>query len=513
MYNSNLGQLFEQVVQANMNQVALCFSEEEQYEYSSLNIIVNQTARLLKGLGIGYRCVVCVVGDKTVETYAVILACLKIGAAYAILDPESPVERLNKILTRCAPDLVISPPKLSRALKERNNGLSLLDRDEQYSARLREQEESDCANSGVTGSDPAYIMFTSGSTGFPKGAVMTHQNLLNFIQWSVEEFGFGPGERLTNINPLYFDNSVFDLYSALFSGAALVPILSAEISDTKQLMNKLDRLECTSWFSVPSLLIYLITMRAVQPGKFSRFRRFIFGGEGFPKSKLKILFDAYRDQSDFINVYGPTECTCICSAYRIDQGDFDDLAGYPPLGNLIKNFDYLILDEEHRSVPHGETGELCLRGPQVGLGYYNDPENTDKAFIENPLNSNFVERIYKTGDLVRLGDDGKLYILGRKDNQVKHKGYRIELEEIETALDRLDYVDESAVIQIERNDVSQLVGFLAVSREVDKELVREDLTKYLPNYMIPTMLRFRSPLPKNANGKVDRKILKDEFNG
>jgi len=162
------------------------------------------------------------------------------------------------------------------------------------------------------------------------------------------------------------------------------------------------------------------------------------GGEGYPKSKLKELYDCFHPRVGLVNVYGPTECTCICSAYEISAVDFSDLDGYPPLGALIPNFSYAILNDRDEAVPPGETGDLCLSGPCVGLGYFNDHELTQKAFGQNPLNTLFHEWTYRTGDLVRLSpDDGKIHFVGRKDNQIKHQGYRIELGEIEHALGRV----------------------------------------------------------------------------
>jgi D-alanine--poly(phosphoribitol) ligase subunit 1 len=351
----------------------------------------------------------------------------------------------------------------------------------------------------VTGSNPAYIMFTSGSTGFPKGAVMTHANVLNLIAWSQKTFSITIDDILTNVNPLYFDNSVFDFYAALFTGAVLVPLSKEETSDPKLLVEKIDEGACTLWFSVPSLLIFLQTMRATDGKHLRSIRRFVFGGEGYPKAKLKQLFDTYTPASEFFNVYGPTECTCICSSYRLTNEDFDDLRGLPPLGYLADNFDYLITD-----------GELCLLGPNVGRGYYNDPERTAQSFVQNPTHDKFIDIMYRTGDLVKLNPaDGKLYIEGRKDNQIKHMGYRIELEEIEAALYCLDYVSEAAVLHTNSNGLSRIVA--VVAGDFDNEQIRRDLKQIVPSYMVPSVFHREKILPKNPNGKVDRRQLAERY--
>jgi D-alanine--poly(phosphoribitol) ligase subunit 1 len=385
-------------------------------------------------------------------------------------------------------------------------------RSELRSAPTSSPRRSSMLNRDVTGADPAYIMFTSGSTGIPKGVVISHANVLNFIDWAKTTFGVGPGDILTNVNPLYFDNSVFDFYAALFNGARLVPFSKAEVSDPKVLVDKIDAAACTLWFSVPSLLIFLQTMRATDGKNLRSIRRFIFGGEGYPKAKLKQLYDAYSGSSQFFNVYGPTECTCICSSYEITRDDFEVLRGLPPLGHIAKNFSWLILGDDDRAVPEGETGELCLSGPNVGKGYFNDPERSAASFVQNPLNKIFSEIIYRTGDLVRFDPrDGKLYIEGRQDNQIKHMGYRIELEEIEAALNCLDYVSEAAALHSSVNGFSRIVAVVASTEAIDDQRMRRDLGKIIPSYMIPSVFHREPVLPKNANGKIDRLRLRAHY--
>jgi D-alanine--poly(phosphoribitol) ligase subunit 1 len=460
--------------------------------------------------------VVCISGTKTVYTFAFMLACLKIGAIYSVFDPDSPVERLRKIFTTCRSKLLFAESRLLEALVDVLAELDIIslehDSDKLPSLVMKFKATNLPLSKNITGETPSYIMFTSGSTGFPKGAVMTHASVLNLIEWAQETYNITCEDIQTNVNPLYFDNSVFDFYSSLFSGSCLVPFTKQEVRDPKTLVEKVELAGCTLWFSVPSLLLFLQTMKATNGKYLRRIKRFIFGGEGYPKAKLKALYDTYSDTSDFFNVSGPTECTCICSSYKLTDQDFGDLQGFPPLGTIAANFSYLILDEENRILRDGELGELCLLGPNVGKGYYNDPQRTAASFVQNPYNDKFREIMYRTGDLVRLDPaDGKLYIHGRKDNQIKHMGYRVELEEIENALYRLDYIAEAIALHSNSNGLSQIVAVVAAHEEVSDDQLRQDLREAVPDYMIPSVFYRESVLPKNPNGKVDRKAIKDKY--
>ncbi len=515
-YLYNLGLRFQQIAQQYGDRIALWYDSTTQVSYAELNGNSNRMARLLTSLKVGQGDVVCISGTKTPLAFSTVLACLKLGAIYVILDPDSPTERIRKILSTCRPKLLFAEDILLDRLNDVVSELDITPLSASSADIKPRFADIDDVNlegtTRVTGTNPAYIMYTSGSTGFPKGAVMTHANILNFIDWSQEAFGISCEDVLTNVNPQFFDNSVFDFYSALFSGACLVPFSKEEVRDPRRLVDKVANAGCTIWFSVPSLLIFLQTMRATDGRNLGSIRAFIFGGEGYPKAKLKQLYDAYKDKSEFFNVYGPTECTCICSSYHLSDDDFIDLQGLPPLGMIANNFDYLILDDDGRRVSAGDIGELCLLGPNVGKGYFNDPERTAASFVQNPVNEAFPELIYKTGDLVRhFPLDGKLYIHGRKDNQVKHMGYRIELEEIESAFHQLDYVAEAAAMHTTLRGLSRLIAVIALKEDRSDEQIRQDLREIIPDYMIPMDFARETMLPKNANGKVDRRLLRERF--
>ncbi len=516
MYCYNLGLRFQLTVYRYRQRNALWFGEDNAITYQELNATANKAARFLTETGLKAGDVVCLEGSKTAMTFSFLLACLKLGAPYVALDSDSPVERLRKIISTCKPKIIIGQHSFLHPLfpAAETAGITTVQvNDEAFLKKLDSLDDDNIAQTQlIHGDTPAYIMYTSGSTGFPKGAVMTHSNVLNLIDWSKEQYNIVDHDILTNVNPLYFDNAVFDFYSALFNGACLVPFSKEEVQDPKLLVDKVEAAGCTLWFSVPSLLIFLQNMRATN-GKYLRtIQRFCFGGEGYPKAKLKQLFDTYKDTASFFNVYGPTECTCICYSYKLSDADFEDVQGLPPLGHMAQNFGFLILDEKEKKVSPGDVGELCLLGPQVSKGYYNDLERTAQAFVQNPHNNKHREIMYKTGDLVRLNpEDGKLYVYGRKDNQIKHMGYRIELEEIEAAMHCLEYVSEAAVLYGPSQGVNRIVCILSVNQQVDDEQIICDLRQIVPSYMIPSFFYRQDRLPKNPNGKLDRRALKHKY--
>lgn len=507
---SNVPLAFEHIVREHPHGVALLYPAlNERVTYAELRAEALQIASILRSRGAARGDVIVIFNDKSPTGFAAMLACLYLGVTYANLDPGSPWKRTEKMLDTCAPRLVVQLEpewQYDKALEARLPGYVLSAAD--LGAPSCPALEPDVTT--ITGGQPAYIMFTSGSTGTPKGAVISHANLIWFMQWSRDRFAIKPEDVLTNVNPMYFDNSVFDFYTALFSGATLVPVLHQQAREPRTLVNIVNAARCTVWFSVPSMLVYLLTTRALSGSDFGAMRKIIFGGEGFPKAKLKQLWHLFGARADLENVYGPTECTCICSAHRIVAADLEDSQALAPLGRLAQNFDYEIL----RVDPADETfGELFLRGPHVGLGYYNDPARTAAAFTQNPCNVGYLDMGYHTGDLVRLDSRGWLHFKGRKDNQVKHMGYRVELEEIEAALAAVAGVKECAVVYRKLGEgLGQIVGFATIDAAVTAEDLTRGVGKSVPDYMVPRRIVIMDTLPKNANGKIDRVGLQATLN-
>lgn len=503
-FSSNLGIAFEQVVRRHPHRTALVYPVDgERISYHELSILSERIGSSLWAKGLRQGHLVVMFHDKSPAAFAAMLACLRLGIIYANLDPCSPWERLSKILGTCRPRVIINAFKDLPFADELAIGAfgDLVCLRDLYNSEKQELLP-DCRT--VSGSTPAYVMFTSGSTGMPKGAVISHANLMWFIAWSQSRFSITHNDVVSNVNPIYFDNSVFDFFSAIFSGAALVPITAEQARRPHLVVELINKAGCTLWFSVPSMLLYLLTTRALSEADFPMVRKIIFGGEGFPKARLQQLYEMFAKRADLENVYGPTECTCICSAHTVRADDFFDMQSLAPLGALAQNFDYEILPDG--SDPN--SGELFLRGPLVGLGYYNDPERSAKSFIQNPRHSSYSDVGYLTGDLVRRDALGWLHFRGRADLQIKHMGYRIELEEIEIALGTLTGVIECGVIyQKLAGGLGQIVAFATTNGLMQPEEMLRDLAKIVPSYMVPRRLHRLESLPKNANGKIDRVSL------
>jgi D-alanine--poly(phosphoribitol) ligase subunit 1 len=500
----NLALKLQQVVEASPTAVAVV-CDGQHYDFQTLNKLANRFARWLAIRGVTRGQVVCLELPKIIEAYALAMACIKIGAPYAFLDPAAPVERARLTLDRCKPAVIVSA--------RGGIGDRVVIADQTQRQNLRgEIVAFDDGNlpetDQITGADPAYVMFTSGSTGEPKGVVIPHQGVLNLVDWASSDLGIGPRDRLTNVNPLYFDNAVFDIYAGLLNGAGIVALDALKGRPPAELVADITSNQCTFFFVVPTLFMYLDSMRLLTPEKLPSVDRFMFGGEGFPLARLRRFYQAFAGKAQLINCYGPTETSCICSSFEITASVFDTADGLAPLGRLNPDFSYRILDDALKPVTAGGVGELWLGGPGVGLGYLNNPEETKRRFCQDPLIDGYRAVLYRTGDLVQVEQDtGILRFRGRADNQVKLRGYRVELEEIDHAMASIPGVARAlAVVLHDANGSDRLVAAYSGSRLADADLLARCNAR-LPAYMVPSRFTWLENMPVNANGKADRRAI------
>jgi D-alanine--poly(phosphoribitol) ligase subunit 1 len=364
--------------------------------------------------------------------------------------------------------------------------------------------------------DPVYVMFTSGSTGKPKGVVVACRGLMNLMVWGEEHVApmVRPDTKdspiiWANINPLHFDNSVFDLFCGLLNGHTLVPIETGRLLNPAQWVKVINHHSVELIFCVPTLFQTLNQLRMLTPKRLPTVRLFSFGGEGYPIQELTAFYNAFKGHARLLNVYGPTETSCICSSIEIDDNSLSvENVTFPSIGRMHNGHIPLVLKADGTVADSDEVGELWIGGDGVALGYFNDSGKTGAAFLQNPMHDLYTDIWYRTGDLVSIDADGDMWFLGRTDNQVKIRGYRIELEEIDATIERFKGVSRANTVVISKGDADELVTVYIASLDVTDENILEYCTVYLPKYMVPRQVIKMDKLPQNSNGKVDRKSIK-----
>lgn len=448
---------------------------------------------------------VAVFMDKGAESVAAFLGVVSGGCFYCPLDLKMPADRLNTILSVLEPALLITKRPMEEQVKALGYKGSVLFYEEisvhpDFGERLNHVLDS------ITEQDPLYVLFTSGSTGVPKGVLVGERVVTNYIRWLEESFDFTSEDVFGNQAPLYFDVSVHDIYAALYFGARMEIIPPSYFSFPVRLIEYMNERQITTFLWVPSAMGMIANLDAFRYALPQFLRHVMFAGEVLSAKHLGYWVH-YLPKALYANLYGPTE-TFVCTAYILGQeehsvGEFDAPL---PIGKPILNSRAIILGENGLPVKEGEAGELCMQGDCLALGYYRNLERTQAAFIINPANPDYPERIYRTGDLVRTDAHGNLIYISRKDDQIKHMGYRIELGEIEAAAIGVDGVTDCACLY---NEERKQIVLCYAGKQLEKKYLEEMLGKKLPAYMMPGRFCHYPALPHNANGKVDRRRLKE----
>lgn len=429
------------------------------------------------------------------------------GAAYSCnfyspIDVDMPASRVNKILEVLDPALVITTAALKETFEryEYKGGFLLFE--DACHADICEEKIEAARRRGID-TDLLYVLFTSGSTGVPKGVTITHRSVIDYIDWVTETFAITEADSFGNQAPFYFDNSILDIYSTIRTGATTYIIPKNLFAQPVPLLEYLKEKKINTIFWVPSALIVVAKLKAFRNVDVSdTLKRVLFCGEVMPNKQLNV-WRKYLPDVLYANLYGPTEITDACTYYIVDREFADDEP--LPIGIPMANTDILVLNEKNEPVTGEEIGELCVRGTSLSMGYYHNPEKTEEAFVQNPLNPFVPEIIYRTGDLVKYNEYGEIIYLSRKDFQIKHMGHRIELGEIETAVSSLEEISLCCCLYDEKRQ--KIVLFL--EGELEKSYINERISSLVPEYMLPNKVISLEKMPINANGKIDRVKLKE----
>lgn len=475
--------------------------EQDALSYEALELRTREFVAMLCALGVGQGQRILLWAHKSVDLVAVMQAALRLGVVYVPVDPLSPVSRLEKIAGDSQAVLVLC----TAARLEELAGSAL--------AQVRSVVLDDPASAGYwrnidTGSsvvptlaiqpdDLAYILYTSGSTGVPKGVALSHGNALAFVDWACERYSFQPGERFANHAPLHFDLSVLDIYCALNVGATVCLVPESIAFSPRLLTDFIRQHEISIWYSVPSVLMMMMQDGDLLSDIQDTLRVLLFAGEPFPIKHLRDLRAAYADVR-LANLFGPTE-TNVCTAFEV--GAIDPERVLPvPIGTAASGNQVWAQKPDGSRCAVGEEGELVVQGPTVMLGYFAKPAQ------EGP---------YKTGDMVRQRPDGNYEYLGRRDDMLKVRGNRIERGEVEAALLAHPQVSEAAVLVVGEGMNAQLWGVLVAHTRDALSLIdlKRHCAQRLPRYMIIDKVLCLDALPRNANGKVDRFALARQVEG
>lgn len=485
--------------------------------YSELWGQVNSLARVLIDRGVKKGDRVGIYMNKSLESAVSLYGIMQAGAAYVPLDPYAPASRLAFVVRDCGIRHIISKPEkqfqLEEILAETPDVQHLIGIEPEESQPIASISWDDVRNTsssvvdaGTIEMDLAYILYTSGSTGNPKGIMHTHRSGLSFAEWGAKVYDLQPDDRLSNHAPLHFDLSTFDFFAGAYAGATTVIIPEALTKFPANMSRFMETEKISVWYSVPFALIQLLQRGGLPERDLSALRWILFAGEVFPTKHLRELMQTLPGVK-FSNLYGPTE-TNVCTYYNVDHIPEGDEP--VPIGKVCDNDEGLVVDADGQPVADGEVGELLIRGGTVMRGYWNQPEKTQKGFYRRPVFGFLEDTFYHTGDLVQLDEDGNYRYLGRKDRQIKTRGYRVELDEIEVALLSYPQVEEAAVYPIPDGQGSNLIEASVVAKqdvEMDISQLTDHISKHLPPYAVPVNIYLLDAFPRTSTGKINRREL------
>jgi amino acid adenylation domain-containing protein len=474
---------------------------DESWTFSQLQQATHVLARVLLQKAIPPNAVIAVLLKKSINAVVSDLAITGIGCVYMNLDIKSPAARLEQILDVIAPSIVITDAQglqiLSQICNSRIKTLNVDDIHLDKKEGFGNPGQSRLAS--LIDTDPYCVINTSGSTGIPKGVILNHRSFVDFMDWSAHELDINGIEVIGSLSPIIFDIFSYELCMLIFKGSTICLIDERLAPYPAKILEIVEKNRVSYIFWVPTIMVNIANMGLLEKFSLSDLKTVWFAGEVFPTAHFNKWFDRLPDVR-FVNLYGPIEITLDCTFYPILKRIPDDQP--IPMGRPCINTALLVLNEDGTETPDGQIGELYVRGTSLAMGYYNNPEQTARAFIQNPLNKNYPETIYKTGDLViRL--EGLYHFKGRADTMIKHLGYRIELADIEHAiLSSIAAVRNVCVVYSQNN--KEIVAYCELQEDLTIKSFRAVMGQKLPAYMIPSRLEEVEQMPMNANGKIDR---------
>ncbi len=497
---------FDRIAQNMPEQLAISCGDTR-LPYHELQQRTDKLAQLLLSSGAQKESIVAILLDNRVDAITSILAALKAGAVFVPFDPLLPDLRLEMMVREVNPDLFITETNFMQRL----NGISqakVINLDEYGGlGQLGLDNVSKTAEPSAP-DDFCYIYFTSGSTGRPKSIAGRLKGIDHFIRWQIETLGIGKQDRVSQLLPLTFDGSLRDIFVPLCAGGTIcIPEHSEIVSDVKELVSWIDRESITLIHCVPTLFRAILN-EELNPDHFRALRYVLLAGEALLPSDIGKWREVFGDRVKLINLYGTSETTMAKFVYEVQPDD--DKRRSVPVGKPMPGARALIVDEDGRACPPGTIGEIYIRTPYRSHGYYKQPELTAEVFIPNPFNTDPNDIVYKTGDLGRMLEDGNVEVLGRRDQQVKIRGVRVELEEINSAVHSFNGVKDVAVIdRKDTNGGNFLCAYVVGNGELKLDSLREYLHERLPSSLVPSAFVIMEKLPRTISGKIDRRALPD----
>jgi len=506
-----------------LEQTAVKFPKKEAFRFldqsisfEDLNCKSNQLADYLIKTGLQKSDRVGIYMNRCLETTIAVYGILKSGGVYVPLDPFAPYERTKTLIKDCGINHIVTTEKQSRKISK------LIDDDcrPEYLVGALNDSYKEVVDWGdifrnelenyhppkILEQDLAYILYTSGSTGVPKGIMHTHYSAVNFAKLVIDLYQFNADDKIGITAPLHFDPSTLGYFSAPLVGATSVIVPDMHLKLAASLAELIEKEQLTVWFSVPLILIQLLQKGGIEKRNYDSLRWILFSGEVFPTKHLRSLMSIWTNKK-YSNIYGPTEVN-QCTYYNLETPPVDNKP--IPIGYVWGNTEYKILNEQDEEVPKGEQGLLVIRSGTMMKGYWKNKELTEKSLYKTTIIPGLKATYYRTGDLVSLNDKGELLFFGRKDRQIKIRGFRLEIDEIENTLVKHPEVDEAAVtVMKDENEDEKLIAAVLLKENgiIDiKDLVTL-CKKSLPNYAVPSIIKIMSSFPRTSTGKINRREI------